>query len=137
MSNPAGDVLNLLSAFEGSIIFYPRVNISFVFENDTTHDDLPWLAGYSDNVDADTPALSSGQDLYDYFVLGIISTDIPAPASSSLSAAASSTLAAVATSSTDSSSDDSPTVAPTPTPSASATLSSWSYAPFSSNPVVA
>ena len=137
MSNPAGDVLNLLSEFEGSTIFYPGANISFVFENGTTYDNLPWLAGYSDNVDDDTPALSSGQDLYDYFVLGIIPTDIPAAASSSLSATASSTFAAAATSSTDSSSGDGPTVTPTPTPSASATPSSWSYAPFPSNPVVA
>ena len=137
MSNPAGDVLNLLSAFEGSTIFYPGANISFAFENGTSYDDLPWLAGYSDNVDADTPALSSGQDLYDYFVLGIIPTDIPAAATSSLSAAASSTFAAAATSSTGISSDDSLTVTSTPTPSASATPSSWSYAPFPSNPVVA
>ena len=137
MSNPAGDVLNLQSAFEGSTIFYPGANISFVFENGTTDDDLPWLAGYSDNVDADTPALSSGQDLYDYFVLGTIPTDIPAAASSTLSAAVSSTFAAAATSSTDSSSDDGSTLTSTPTPSASATPSSWSYAPFPSNPVVA
>ena len=137
MSNPAGDVLNFLSAFEGSTIFYPGANIAFAFENGTTYDDLPWLAGYSDNVDEDMPALSSGQDLYDYFVLGIVPTDIPAAASSTLSAAASSIFTAAATSSTDSSSDDGPTVTPTPTPSASATPSSWSYAPFPSNPVVA
>ncbi|CAF9937758.1 hypothetical protein IMSHALPRED_000535 [Imshaugia aleurites] len=137
MSNPVGDVLNVLSAFEGSTIFYPGANISFVFENGTNYENLPWLAGYSDNVDADTPALSSGQDLYDYFVLGVIPTDIPAAASSSVSAAASSTSAAAATSSTGSPSDDGPGVTPTPTPSASATPSSWSYAPFPSNPVVA
>ncbi len=137
MSNPVGDVLNLLSAFEGSTIFYPGANISFVFENGTTYDDLPWLAGYSDNFDADTPALSSGQDLYDYFVLGVIPTDISAAATSTLSAAASSTVAAAATSSTDSLSDDGSTVTSIPTPSASATPSSWSYAPFPSNPVVA
>ena len=137
MSNPAGDVLNLLSAFEGSTIFYPGANISFTFENGTSYDNLPWLAGYSDNVDADTPALSSGQDLYDYFVLGIIPTDIPAAATSSLSAAASSTVAAAATSSPGLSSENTPTVTPAPTSSASATPSSWSYAPFPSNPVVA
>lgn len=137
MSNPAGDVLNLLSAFEGSTIFYPGANISFVFENGTTYDNIPWIAGYSDNVDADTPALSSGQDLYDYFVLGIIPTDIPAAASSSLTAAASSTLATTATFPTNSLSDNGLTVTPTPTQSASVTPSSWSYAPFPSNPVVA
>ena len=130
MSNPAGDVLSLLSAFEGSTIFYPGANISFAFENGTTYDDLPWLAGYTDNVDSETPALSSGQDLYDYFVLGIAPTDVPA-------AAATSVLAAAATSSTDSSSNDASTNTPTPTPSASATPSSWSYAPFPSNPIVA
>lgn len=137
MSNPAGDVLNLLSAFEGSTIFYPGANISFAFENGTTYNDLPWLAGYSNNVDADMPPLSSGQDLYDYFVLGTIPTDIPAAASSSAPAAASPTFAAAATSTTGSPSDDGPTVTPTPTPSASSTPSSWSYAPFPSNPVVA
>ena len=137
MSNPAGDILSTLSAFEGSTIFYPGANISFVFENGTSYDDLPWLAGYTDNVDADTPALSSGQDLYDYFVLGTIPTDVPAAASSSISAAASSTFAAAATSSIGSSSEDGSTITATPTPSASATPSSWSYAPFPSNPVVA
>ena len=137
MSNPAGDVLSELSAFEGSTIFYPGANISFVFENGSTWDDLPWLAGYTDNVGSSTPALSSGQDLYDYFVLGITPTDIPAATSSDLLTAATSTLAAAATSSTDSTSDDSSTITSTPTPSPSATPSSWSYAPFPSNPVVA
>ena len=137
MSNPAGDVLTQLSAFEGSTIFYPGANISFVFENGTTYDDLPWIAGYTDNVDLSTPALSSGQDLYDYFVLGILPTDIPDAASSDSSAAATSTLAAAATSSTDSSSDDTSIITSTPTPSASATPSSWSYAPFPTNPIVA
>lgn len=137
MSNPAGDVLNFLSDFEGSTIFYPGANISFVFENGTTYENLPWLAGYSDNVDEDTPALSSGQDLYDYFVLGIVPTDIPAAASSSLPAAASSTFAAAATSSIYSSSGGGPTTTSSPTTSASATPSSWSYAPFPSDPIVA
>ena len=130
MSNPAGDVLTLLSAFEGSTIFYPGANISFAFENGTTYDDLPWLAGYTDNVDSDTPALSSGQDLYDYFVLGIEPTDVPAAASSTSAAAA-------ATSSTDSPSDDASSVTSSPTLSASAAPSSWSYAPFPPNPIVA
>ena len=129
MSNPAGDVLLQLSAFEGSTIFYPGANVSFVFENGTTYDDMPWLAGYTDFVDSSTPALSSGQDLYDYFVLGIEPTDLPA--------AATSTLAAAATSSIDSSSDGTATITPSPTTSASATPSSWSYAPFPSNPIVA
>lgn len=137
MSNPAGDVLAELSAFEGSTIFYPGANISFVFENGTTYDDLPWLAGYSNFVDSNTPALSSGQDLYDYFVLGIFPTDLPAATSSDLSATATSTLAAAETSSTDSTSDSDSTITSTPTPSASASPSSWSYAPFPSNPIVA
>lgn len=137
MSNPAGDVLAELSVFEGSTIFYPGANISFVFENGTAYDDLPWLAGYSDFVDSSTPALSSGQDLYDYFVLGTPPTDIPAATSSDLSAAATSTLAAAATSSTDSTSDSDSTITSTPTLSASPTPSSWSYAPFPSNPIVA
>lgn len=137
MSNPAGDVMTLLSAFEGSTIFYPGANISFAFENGTTYDDLPWLAGYTDNVDSGTPALSSGQDLYDYFVLGIVPTDVPAAAASNQSAAATSTLAAAATSSADPSSNDTSTNTPTPNPSVSATPSSWSYAPFPSNPIVA
>lgn len=137
MSNPAGDVMTLLSAFEGSTIFYPGANISFAFENGTTYDDLPWIAGYTDNVDSGTPALSSGQDLYDYFVRGIVPTDVPAAAASNQSAAATSTLAAAATSSADPSSNDTSTNTPTPTPSVSATPSSWSYAPFPSNPIVA
>lgn len=137
MSNPAGDVMTLLSAFEGSTIFYPGANISFAFENGTTYDDLPWIAGYTDNVDSGTPALSSGQDLYDYFVLGIVPTDVPAAAASNQSTPATSTLAAAATSSADPSSNDTSTNTPTPTPSVSATPSFWSYAPFPSNPIVA
>lgn len=137
MSNPVGDVMTLLSAFEGSTIFYPGANISFAFENGTTYDDLPWIAGYTDNVDSGTPALSSGQDLYDYIVRGIVPTDVPAAAASNQSAAATSTLAAAATSSADPSSNDTSTNTPTPTPSVSATPSSWSYAPFPSNPIVA
>lgn len=136
MSNPAGDVMTQLSAFEGSTIFYPGANISFTFENGT-YDDRPWLAGYTDNVDSQTHALSSGQDLYDYFVLGIPPTDVSAAATSYLSAAATSAVAAAATSSLDSSPNDTFTNTPTPTPSASATPSSWSYAPFPSNPIVA
>ena len=136
MSNPAGDVLFQLSVFEGSTIFYPGANISFVFENGTTYDDLPWLAGYTDFVDSSTPALSSGQDLYDYFVLGIEPIDLPA-AATSISAATSTSAAAAATPSTDPTSDDNSTITPTPTQSASATPSSWSFAPFPSNPIVA
>ena len=137
MSNPAGDVMTQLSAFEGSTIFYPGANISFTFENGTTRDDLPWLAGYTDNVGSETPALSSGQDLYDYFVLGIPPTDVSAAATTDLSAAATSAVAATATSSLDSSPNDTSTNTPAPTSSPSATPSSWSYAPFPSNPIVA
>ena len=137
MSNPVGDVITQLSTFEGSTIFYPSANISFTFENRTTPNDRPWLAGYTDNVDSQTPALSSGQDLYNYFVLSIPPIDVSAAATIDLSTAAISTIAAAATSSLDSSLNDTSINTPTPTPSVLATPSSWSYALFPSNLIVA
>ena len=127
MSNAAGDVQGLYSAFEGNTIFYPGENITFNFANGSTTGNLPWLALYSDDVADDPPSLSTGQDFYNYFVLGVApstsaaSTSTPAAASTSF-AAASSTV---------------PGAAATTTGSSEATPSSWGFPGYPDNPVVA
>ena len=120
MSSPAGDVRGLYSTFEGNTIFYPGENITFNFENGSTTGSLPWLALYSPLIADSPPSLATGQDLYDYFVLG------QAPASNSSAAtsftAASSTVAGAAA---------------TTTGSADATPSNWGYPPaYPNDPVV-
>lgn len=131
MSSAAGDVQGLYSAFEGNTIFYPGENITFNFENGSTTGSLPWLALYSNLIFDNPPSLSSGQDLYDYFVLGIsppsnstaaASTSVPAAASTSFAAASSTVAAATAT---------------TTEGSADATPSNWGYLPaYPNDPVV-
>ena len=80
MASAAGDIQSLFSVFEGNAIFYPGENITLVFENGTTTDDdggtkLPWLAEFSPFVDPSTvPNITTGQQLFDWFVLGIDST---------------------------------------------------------------
>ncbi|KAK4690731.1 hypothetical protein P7C71_g6129, partial [Lecanoromycetidae sp. Uapishka_2] len=135
MSSGAGDVQGIYSAFEGSTLFYPGENITFTFENGTTLDSTPWLAQFSDLISDDPPILSSGEDLYQYFVLGNDPPSDTAAASSTTlgaaaatSAAAATTDAAAATSSIDS--DSSSTDTPEATPS------SWDEVPFPTNPVI-
>lgn len=129
MSSAAGDVQGIFSAFEGNTIFYPGVNITFNFENGSTTGNLPWLALYSNDIVDDPPSLSTGQDLYNYFVLGIAPASNSTPASTSTSAVASTSFTAVsltvagAAATTNASSDAKP--------------SNWGYFPFyPENPVV-
>lgn len=130
MSNPAGDVQGLFSAFEGNTIFYPGENITFTFENGSTTGNLPWLALYSVDVASDPPPISNGQELYNYFVLG------ESPASNT-SAASSTTTSAAASTSFAAASSTVAGAAATTTGSTSATPSSWDYFPFyPNNPVV-
>ena len=118
MSSPAGDVQGLYSTFEGNTIFYPGENITFNFENGSTTGSLPWLALYSPLIADSPPSLATGQDLYDYFVLGQDPASDSSAATSSLGPAAASTAA-------------------TTTGSADATPSNWAYPPaYPNDPVV-
>lgn len=129
MSNAAGDVQGMFSAFEGNSKFYRGENITFNFENGRPTGILPWLAWYSNDIVDNPPSLSTGQDLYSYFVLGL------APSSNSTATTSTSVPVAASTSFTATSS-----VAdafPTTTVSAEATPSRWEYFPFyPDNPVV-
>lgn len=128
MSSPAADVQGIFSSFEGNTIFYPGENITFKFENGSSTYDLPWLAWYSPSIADYPPKLSTGQELYDYFVRGI------APASDATAAAATSTPAAAATSLAAASPTDTDSDATT-TGSADAMPSSWSYFPYPNDPI--
>ena len=75
MSSAASDVQNVLSTFEGSSIFYPGDTITFKFENGSDSGELPWLAQFSPfSNPADAPLITTGQELYDWYVLGVDST---------------------------------------------------------------
>ncbi len=129
MSSAAGDVQGMFSAFEGNSKFYPGENITFNFENGSSTGILPWLAWYSNDIVNNPPSLSTGQDLYNYFVLGLpppsnstVTTSTSVPVAASTSFAATSTVAGAS---------------PTTAGSAEATPSSWEYFPFyPDNPVV-
>lgn len=141
MSSAVSDVQGTLSVFEGSAIFYPGGNITFTFENGTVEEDLPWLAQFSIFADADdSPLIQTGQQFYDWFVLGIDSTpdaddysssdaaSATAAASAAATTAAATTTAAGASATTDTSdsgdSDDSDD-------------DSWDSLAFPPNPIVA
>ena len=138
MSSPAGDVQWIYSAFEGNTVFYPGENITFGFENGSFTPSLPWLAIYADSILDDPPTLSSGEDVYNYFIYGM-------PPSVTGAAASSTTLPAAATTSLPSAAaDTSSTVAVSTTLDAGATPSFWDlgypspiFPPFPTNPVVA
>lgn len=101
MSSAVSDVQDTLSVFEGSAIFYPGENITFTFENGTSEENLPWLAQFSIFADPDdSPLIQTGQQFYDWFVLGIDSTPSADDYSGSDSASASATAAATAAATT-------------------------------------
>ena len=80
MASAASDIQSLFSVWEGNALFYPGENITFVFENGTTTDGddgskLPWVAEFSAFVDpTNAPNITTGQQLFDFFILGIDST---------------------------------------------------------------
>ncbi|KAL9123703.1 MAG: hypothetical protein Q9217_006893, partial [Psora testacea] len=77
MSSAASDIQGLFSTFEGSSLFYPGENIMFKFANGSQTDELPWLAQFSQFGDpAASPIILTGQQLYDWYVVGIDSTDV-------------------------------------------------------------
>lgn len=129
MSSGAGDVQGIYSAFEGSTLFYPGEDITFTFENGTTLDSIPWVAQFSDLIIDDPPILSSGQDLYEYFVLDNDPPSDTAAASSTTTSEAAAATSAAATSIVDDSAT-STTDMPDATPSA------WDEVPFPNNPII-
>ena len=80
MASAASDIQSTFSVWEGNALFYPGENITFIFENGTTTDGddgskLPWIAEFSAFVDpTNTPNITTGQQLFDFFVMGIDST---------------------------------------------------------------
>ncbi|KAI4144517.1 MAG: hypothetical protein L6R39_004148 [Caloplaca ligustica] len=162
MSSAASDIQGILSTFEGSSIFYPGDTIRFKFENGTDTGDLPWLAQFSIYADpADAPLITTGQELYDWYVLGVDSTpdsyssattasSIPS-ATASPSATTLETSAAADTSGSLESADpsdlsafptsasglSSATPASTSTYDSSPTATAWGSIAFPPNPIVA
>ena len=142
MSSAAGDIQDVLSNFEGSSIFYPgRENIAFKFENGTSLED-PYLAYFSIYTDpTSAPLIQTGQELYDWFVLGVDSTpeDNAATATSASPSATSSSDAIVSDTSTDTpdSTDTSQEPDATSTVSADPTPTPWGSVAYPQNPIVA
>ncbi|KAL8698577.1 MAG: hypothetical protein Q9201_006494 [Fulgogasparrea decipioides] len=144
MSNPANDIQETLSAFEGSSPFWPGNQITFGFENGTEPLALPWVATY--NTPDGTPPITSGADIYRFFVLGNF-LDADTEEGSSDAASAYPTTTAAATSSalkyTGSASTATPLVDPSATALATAAAAtaeasqatSWEYFPYPPNPV--
>ena len=130
MSSAAGDLNERLSAFEGSSPFYPGENITFAFENGTTYDPFPWLATYT--IPEDTPLINSGEDFYDFFVLGYY----PDVATSEDTSSALPTAEPTASPSQDPTSQAADTTAAATTSSAEPMPTSWEYFPYPSNPDV-
>lgn len=70
MSHPNLDIQGGLTTFSGSGTFYPGDNLTFTFENGTSHKTI-WVAIYNDYPNATGP-LTTGGDFYNYFVLGLL-----------------------------------------------------------------
>lgn len=141
MSNPANDIQGILSPWEGNTPFWPGNDVTFAFENGTEPLQLPWVATYT--VPDDTPPITSGEDLYQLFVLGNFpDTEAPSDESSSSNTTTASNSSALATSgiaSTVTASAD-PSAAPTAlatatTPEDEPQVTGWDYFPYPPNPV--
>ncbi|KAL8686862.1 MAG: hypothetical protein Q9224_005318, partial [Gallowayella concinna] len=141
MSSPANDIQGILSPWEGNTRFWPGNHITFGFENGTEPLELPWVATYT--VPDNTPPIKSGDDFYQYFVLG----NFPVT-----EAAVDDTSASETTDAADSSASETLGTAPTvtasanpsavPTALATATtpederqVTGWDYFPYPPNPV--
>lgn len=133
MSSAAGDVNGRLSAFEGSSPFYPGENITFAFENGTTHEPFPWLATYT--IPEDTPLINSGEDFYAFFVLGYY-PDVNTSEDTSSALPTAQATAASSYPSQDPTSDAAYATAAATTSSAAPMPTSWEYFPYPSNPDV-
>ncbi|KAL8961908.1 MAG: hypothetical protein Q9183_005236, partial [Haloplaca sp. 2 TL-2023] len=140
MSSPAYDVQGFYSIFEGATPFWPGNEITFVFENGTEPLTLPWLATYF--VPDDTPKITSGNDLYRFFVLGLYPEVDTAAATASFPTNIPEPFAP-ASNFTNATSTATPVVDPSAAASASVVVAdsdppeatSWEYFPYPQNPV--
>jgi hypothetical protein len=117
MSSPASDILGNAPVFNGGAQFYPNDTLKFDLENGTVISE-EWLGIYYSP--GDEGVIQTGQDFYDFFVLGLV-LEPDASSSSSASSApteipsATSTDSSAATT-TDSSPASSDSSAPDATP---------------------
>jgi hypothetical protein len=74
MSSPAVDILGAVPVFNGGAQFYPNETLKFEFENKTILD-TKWLGIYY--TPGDEGIIRTGQDFYDFFVLGLV--EVPEP----------------------------------------------------------
>ena len=118
MSSPALDILGNAPVFCGGAQFYPNNTLKFDLENGTSIS-VDWLGIYYSP--GDEGIIQTGQDFYDFFVLGLVSEpDTSNTTSSSPSDIPSATTTdSSASTTTDSSSASSDTSVPdTPSPTA-------------------
>ena len=140
MSSPAYDIQGFYSIFEGATPFWPGNEITFVFENGTEPLTLPWLATYF--VPDDTPKITSGNDLYQFFVLGQYPEVDTAAGTASFPTNSPEPFAS-ASNFTNATSTATPVVDPSAAASASVVVAdpdppeatSWEYFPYPQNPV--
>ena len=70
MYNPAGDIQNVRTAFQGASPFYYGDVIDFEFENGTSTGALSQVAVFTNPLNPqDIPDINDGVDLYNYYVL--------------------------------------------------------------------
>ena len=128
MSSAAYDIQNLYTVFEGGSMFYPGDTIIFNFENGSTSGEISWIAQLSPLADVESvPAITTGQEFYDWFVLGVDST--PPMTGAPPTAANTSAIDYSADNSTD-------TTSPTPTDVNAATSSSWNNVAYPTDPII-
>ncbi|KAF2204609.1 hypothetical protein GQ43DRAFT_437763 [Delitschia confertaspora ATCC 74209] len=70
MAHPALEIQGLFTIFDGAGTFYPGDDLTFTLENGTTVESF-WVAIYNEPANATGP-LSTGGDMYNYFVLGLL-----------------------------------------------------------------
>lgn len=130
MTSGAGDIQGKYTAFSGASPFYPGDLIEMTLENSSRTFPIPWLATYS--IPNDTPPIYTGEDFYNFFVLGqypptgykssdTTTTDLPSAATSTASNDTYSTdyPTAAATTTLNSAPSSYPTTSDVPVPSAS------------------
>jgi len=71
MRSPPLDIQGWLTPFDGAGSFYPGDDLKFVLENGSNIDSS-WIAIYNDDVNITGP-LTTGGDMYNFFVLGLVS----------------------------------------------------------------
>ncbi|KAH8680521.1 hypothetical protein BX600DRAFT_444595 [Xylariales sp. PMI_506] len=68
MGGPTGDILGSTNIFGGDATFYPGDELNFTFENNTDLETF-WISYY--NYMSNTGPISTGGDMYNFFVLGL------------------------------------------------------------------